>query len=128
MLERATAEAAKVGLSFQEVTARTSSIGSRARAKLRAKGVIEVRHIAEAGIQRNIEHACRFQQQPCRCPAQASAEDILVRREAGEVAKNAKEMIAAEFRFPGEGTEFMRRIRMILDHSNDSCDARLCRG
>src|SRR5215471_2944892 len=91
---------------LHRIPARTSSIGSRAEAKLRAKGMIEVRYIAKAGIQRNIKHACRLQQQSCRRPAQTSAEDILMWCEPGELAKNAKEMVAAKSRFAGKLAEF----------------------
>ncbi|HEV2491026.1 MAG TPA: hypothetical protein VGT03_14565 [Candidatus Acidoferrales bacterium] len=61
--------------------------------------MIEVRHVSEAGIKRNIEHLRRFQQQPRRRPAQTCAEQISVRSKPGELPKNPQEMVAAKFCF-----------------------------
>jgi hypothetical protein len=87
----------------------------RGNAKLRAKGMIEIRHVSEARIQRNIEHPRRFQHQP-------SAEDILVWRKPGELLKNPKEVVAVKSRLSGKRSESVLRIRTTLDHSNDSRD------
>ena len=100
----------------------------RANAKLRAKGMIEIRHVAEAGVQRNIEHPRRFQHQPRRSSTQPSAEDILVGRKPGELLKNAKEMVAAKSRLSGNRSESVLRIRTTLDHSNNSRNSRLRSG
>jgi hypothetical protein len=94
----------------------------RGNAKLRAKGMIEIRHVSEARIQRNIEHPRRFQHQPRRRSAQPSAEDILVWRKPGELLKNPKEVVAVKSRLSGKRSESVLRIRTTLDHSNDSRD------
>jgi hypothetical protein len=63
-------------------------------------------------------------QQPSRRLAQPGAEDILVWRHPGELPKNSKEIVAAQFRLPGKHTEPLMRIRATLYHSNDSGHAR----
>ena len=105
--------------------ARISAIRPRADTKLGTKGMIEIRHISEAGIQCNIDHSPRFRHQPDRRPAQPSAEDILVRAKASELVKHPKEVVAAKFRFSRKENEPVVRIRMTLDVSNDSRNARL---
>lgn len=112
-------------LSSPRVVARILPICPRADAKLGAESMIEIRHVSEAGIQCNVEHARGFQHQSRRRPAQPSAEDILVGRKPGELLKNPNEMVAAKFRLSGKRTEPVARIRMTFDHANDSCNARL---
>ena len=92
----------------------------RADTKLSTKGVIEIRHISEPGVEGNIKHAPRLQYETCRRPPQPSAENILVRGETSELVKYAKEVIAAKFRFSRKGDKPAVGIRMTLDLSNDS--------
>ena len=84
--------------------------------------MIEIRHVSEARIQRNIEHLRRFEHQPRRRSAQPSAEDILVRRKPGELLKNSKEVVAAKSRLSGKRNESVLRLRTTLDHSTNSRD------
>jgi hypothetical protein len=87
--------------------------------------MIEIRHISEAGVQCKINRSLRFRHQPDRRPAQPSAEDILVRGKASELVEHPKEVVAAKFRFSRKEDEPVVRIRMTLDLSNDSGNARL---
>jgi hypothetical protein len=80
-------------------TARLQLIDSRADAKLGAEGPIEVRNVAETSVERNIEDsgsrcAC-YVCEPHRGGPQASAKNVLMRREARHALESAKEVVGA---------------------------------
>lgn len=98
--------------------------GAGAEAKFGAEGVVEVGDITEAGVEGNIEHARGIEQEARGGAAQPGAENVLVRRKTNQLAEHAEEMIAAEFRFAGEGAEFVLRFGMIINHAGDARHAR----
>ena len=74
--------------------------GSRTRER-----PIEVGDVAEAAVERDIEHLPGLGQQPCGRFTQARASHILMRRETGETFKRTKEIVRAETRFFRQRTE-----------------------
>lgn len=100
-------------------------VQARARAKLSLEGVIEIRDVAEPAIQRKINDANRFRQQPrCGMP-QSRTHYILVRSEIGELAEYSEKMITAQLRLLCQPAEFVPRTGATLDHAHDPSDSRL---
>jgi hypothetical protein len=87
--------------------------------------MIEIRHISEAAIQHDIQYRRWFSVRRVAAIRNERAERTGVAL-AGELLKNAKKMVSAEFRLPCEGAKRLVEIRAAFNHSNDSPSPRLC--
>ena len=89
--------------------------GARAEAELGAEGVIEIRNVAETGVEGDVEH---FVLRRCKAHGgftQTRATNVLMGRQTGDSSKSAKEMVRAETRFSGENVDAKGAVRIVLD-------------
>src|SRR4051794_25604216 len=64
-------------------------------AECRMEPAGELRQVAEAGFQRDLQHRCGPIPQACRGRGEATAQDVAVRRHASDLAKHGREVAAA---------------------------------
>jgi hypothetical protein len=88
---------------------------------LGAERPIEVGHITEPAIKRDVEHRASFERQADRRFAETCAQDVLMRRHAGEVFERPQEMIRAEACFPRKPTESQVGVWTLVYHPKHSC-------
>jgi len=103
-----------------------SSEGSRVRAELGLKRMVEIGNVPETGIKGNLQHLCRFQRQTCSGATEAQATQISVWRESGELLEDAKEMVATEPRLSGKRAEFVVQLRTGFHEANNAGDPCFC--
>jgi Domain of unknown function (DUF4394) len=97
---------------------------ARAHTKFRSERPIEVRDVAEAGVERDIEYFVRLAHKPRGCFAESRAQHVLMRRDTGHTLEGAKEMIRAQVCFSRQVGERQRGARMAVDRPDSEGHAR----
>src|SRR5262249_26973056 len=75
---------------------------ARARAKLVPERAVEIRDVAEPGIERHVENLRPLPQQPRGGFAEAHPANVLMWREAGQPFKGSKKVVRAQASLVGE--------------------------
>src|SRR5689334_9190277 len=97
---------------------------ARSNAELVFEGAVEIRKIAEAGIERDFRYIALFGQEPHGCAAQSGAQKVLVRCDAGEGLKSAEKVMRTQSRDAGQRCQIRGSGGLVLDSSNDARYAR----
>src|SRR5262245_31106370 len=100
-------------------------MGARGRAELRAKGVIEVGHVAETARDRDVDYARVLRREPHGGSSEPRAQHVAVRREARGARERAQEMKSAQSSLARERVEVERLTRVALDEPHGAHDAAL---
>src|SRR5260370_1670726 len=98
----------------------------RAHAKLRTKGPIKIRYIAEAAIESDIENLRRLRCEAHGSFTQARPQNVLMRRQACQAFKRTQKVIRAQPCFSRQASDSEPGISMPLDHSHASCHPSHC--
>jgi hypothetical protein len=104
--------------------ARLLAVDTGADTKLGAEGAVEVRHVAEAAIESDVEDSRRLHRQPHRRFTQARPENVLVRRHTRQTLENTEEVIRAQTRLSRQACKGVAGIGMALDPPHGSGHAR----
>ena len=89
------------------------AIGARADSKFGAEGVVEVGEIVEAAGERHLEDLIRLCSQAYGGLAQARAQKVLVRCDAGDPAEGAQEMEGAHSGGAGPQGKSDRHTKLV---------------
>lgn len=98
--------------------------GSGAHAEFRPEVAVEVRDVAEAAFERDVDYFGGLGGEAESGPAEALPEQELVRCDSGDLLKGPEKVERAETRFAGQGGEVVRRVWFVLDGLQDTRDAR----
>src|SRR5262245_30887154 len=95
---------------------RCSPIRAGTRTEFGPEGAIEIRDVAETGIERDVHDLGRFGRETRGRRTQTHPHQVLMRRDASQAFERAQEMKWAQPRFPGEADERETRAVLFFDH------------
>src|SRR5215475_5775484 len=111
----------KLTFNFDRLT--LGPIGARAHAKLSTKRAVEVGNVAKTACERNIGDFRWFFAQTDSSAAHSQSEYVLVGRRTRNSLEHPKEVVGAQASDPGQALQVLWDFGIIVDHSEDSCDA-----
>lgn len=98
-------------------------IRPRAHPELRPESTVEVRYIAKAGVESDIEDPAGFGEQAYGSFAQARPQDVLVWGQSSEALERPQEMKWAESGLPSELAHAQRLRERLFDAPDDAGNA-----
>src|ERR671912_2010682 len=104
---------------------RAEPIRARTQGELGAKRPIEVRHISEATVERDIDNLVVAGYEPQRRFAQARAQHVLVRGDAGDTVEGSQEVVGAQTCLPRHLVERETGVWSLVERAHYSSDSRL---
>src|SRR6184192_2252186 len=103
---------------------RSQTIGPRADAELAAEAAVEVRHVAEATLESDVDDLRPFCRQPQRGLTQARPEHELMRGHARHALERAEEVVRAQTRVTRQASQAESRAGTTFNRPHHSRHAR----
>ena len=117
--ERSRADIRKARMSPCRFLGSVVPVGARADAEFRAERAVEVRHVAEAAVECDLQDFPRSCREPHGGFAQPRSQHVLVWRYAGQPFERAKKVVRAEAGFAREASQCQCGIGIALDAAYD---------
>jgi hypothetical protein len=95
----------------------TLAVRARTQSELGAEGAVEIRDLAEAAVEGDIENPRGLGGEPKCGAAQAGAHKKLMGRHTGQRLEGAQEMVGTEPGLAGKAGKGKRSIRLPLDRT-----------
>src|SRR5207253_930829 len=99
---------------------RSQTIGPRADAELAAEAAVEVRHVAEAALESDVDDLRPFCRQPQRGLTQARPEHELMRGHARHALERAEEVVRAQTRLTRQASQAESRAGTTFNRPHHS--------
>ncbi len=100
------------------------AVHAGADTKLGTEGAVEVRHVAEAAIEGEVDYPRGLRSQSHRGFSQPRPEHVLMRRDTSQTLERAEEVVRAETRLPCQASKGEHGIGFALDHPHGSRHSR----